>query len=181
LKYLLKGNVKTMDTGKMNEKTFLCVCGFGFDAFIAHKFAVAGKRGRATYAKIVYREVFKYKSLFIKYRVGEMACEENTFVLSVANGAQFGNSIFINPLANEFDGKLNLTVIKPFPRRRIWPILLAMRFGRTQRLKEFKQFQAGEFAVQSPSEYAHIDGEPIEIQGEQKISIMPASLKILIC
>lgn len=179
LRHLLGAQIKTMDTGKMNEKTFLCVCGFGFDAVTAHKFSTAGKRGKGTYVRVVSRELFGYQPEAVKFEAGGKVHEEKAFMLSVANGPQFGNNIFINPTANMFDGKLNLTLVKPFPRWRIAPILTAMRLGRTHRLREFMQFSDEKFIVHPASPWAHIDGEPVEISGPQEIKVLPASLKIL--
>jgi diacylglycerol kinase (ATP) len=125
------------------------------------------------------KELFGYKPDVIRFEVDGKTHEEKIFMLSVANGPQFGNNVFINPLANVFDGKLNLTVIRPFSRLRIAPILTSMRLGRTHRIREFTQYTGTRFKVQPSNTWAHIDGEPVEINGEQTIEIVPQSLKIL--
>jgi YegS/Rv2252/BmrU family lipid kinase len=179
LKNLLKATEKKIDVGKMNDHVFLCCCGFGFDALIAHKFANAAKRGFSTYAKIVYKEIFKFSPIKIEFTVGDKKYTEKVFMLLVANAPQFGNNIYINPLANLSDGALNLTWISPFPNRRIISILWAMRLKNTHRIREFQQRLNDKFTIHPASELAQIDGEPIIVNGLQNIQILNDALKVL--
>jgi diacylglycerol kinase family enzyme len=101
------------------------------------------------------------------------------FMLLVANAPQFGNNIYINPLANLSDGALNLTWISPFPNRRIISILWAMRLKNTHRIREFQQRLNDKFTIHPASELAQIDGEPIIVNGLQNIQILNDALKVL--
>lgn len=53
--------VHQLDYGVINEHPFFCTCGMGFDAFISHKFAEAGKRGPITYVENVLKAGLNYK------------------------------------------------------------------------------------------------------------------------
>ena len=53
--------IHELDYGIINGHPFFCTCGMGFDAFVSHKFAEAGKRGPITYVENVLREGLKYK------------------------------------------------------------------------------------------------------------------------
>ena len=56
-----RAEIHELDYGMINGHPFFCTCGMGFDAFVSHKFAEAGKRGPITYVENVLREGLKYK------------------------------------------------------------------------------------------------------------------------
>nr|ALS90992.1 TIGR00147: lipid kinase, YegS/Rv2252/BmrU [uncultured bacterium] len=60
IKALNSGHPVMIDTAKINEKAFLGVAGIGFDAHIAHKFALFGKRGFFSYCQVAAKEFFLY-------------------------------------------------------------------------------------------------------------------------
>ncbi|MBW3670096.1 MAG: acylglycerol kinase family protein, partial [Acidobacteria bacterium] len=43
--------IDTIDVGRIGDDVFLGVCGVGFDAVVAHRFAAAGTRGIETYIR----------------------------------------------------------------------------------------------------------------------------------
>ena len=51
-----RNEIHELDYGIINGHPFFCTCGMGFDAFVSHKFAEAGKRGPITYVENVLRE-----------------------------------------------------------------------------------------------------------------------------
>jgi diacylglycerol kinase family enzyme len=67
------GRIIKIDTATINDQLFVNVAGVGFDASVAKKFAVAGKRGFSTYLRITTSSYKDYepkqytRSLTVKY------------------------------------------------------------------------------------------------------------------
>ena len=55
-----EAEIHLLDYGIINDHPFFCTCGMGFDAFISHKFAEAGKRGPITYVENVLKGGLQY-------------------------------------------------------------------------------------------------------------------------
>src|SRR6185312_2179784 len=53
-----KMNTRVIDTATMNDEEFIAVCGTGYDAEVANKFAESPKRGFFTYVKIAISNYF---------------------------------------------------------------------------------------------------------------------------
>ena len=49
LQVINAGKTDYFDYGVINDQSFFCTCGMGFDAYVSLKFAESGKRGLATY------------------------------------------------------------------------------------------------------------------------------------
>ena len=58
---LNKGTIQTIDTGSLNDRLFLSVCGLGFDAHVSREFDNFGSRGLLSYVWISFKEFFKYR------------------------------------------------------------------------------------------------------------------------
>src|ERR1700739_2282313 len=56
------GDVRTIDSGLINDKNFFCTSGIGFDAHIGKLFVTSKKRGLSSYFKITTRELFNYRA-----------------------------------------------------------------------------------------------------------------------
>ena len=108
-------NVTRIDTAKIDDHYFANVAGVGFDALVAHEFAIFGKRGFTSYVKVTAKELIKYKPLSVNLTTDGVRHKVKAFLLSIANGSQFGNNACIAPRASMKDGKLNITILKNFP------------------------------------------------------------------
>jgi diacylglycerol kinase family enzyme len=102
------------------------------------------------------------------------------FLLSIANGSQYGNNAFIAPEADSSDGFLELVIVKSmkgwqaisFPYRLFTKKL---KNGAGIEVKRFKKLEV----ITSYAE-GHVDGEPIDLVDENRVEIVPKSLKILV-
>jgi diacylglycerol kinase (ATP) len=110
----LHGSDHLIDVGVIDGHSFVNVAGVGFDAHVAAAFAAIGRarRGLLKYGSIVASELWRYES-----RVYEIALEAEgvtrppitraAFLLSFANGSQWGNGAIIAPDARLDDGLLD--------------------------------------------------------------------------
>lgn len=115
-----------IDYCKANDIPFFCTCGLGFDAEISKKFADSKIRGGATYLAKAVEEYFKYKgeSYVIKSEGEEI--NEEAFIIACGNAAQYGNNAYIAPYASICDGKIDITIIKPFTIFEALPLTLLL-------------------------------------------------------
>jgi len=93
--------VRAIDVGKINNKYFFNVAGFGFDGKIAKLFAQSKKRGMIKYAQLVLREFVRSKSQQFSVELENgTVISDSALMLSMANASEFGNGFSISPLSN---------------------------------------------------------------------------------
>jgi len=102
----------TIDTIQLNEETFVNVAGVGFDAHIGWEFAKFGKRGLLSYIKLILRELPKYKAQDFELIIDGKSIHQKAFLISFANGSQWGNNAHIAPLADAADGFMDIAILK---------------------------------------------------------------------
>lgn len=181
IELLNKNSAFLIDTGLINNNFFLNVAGVGFDALIGYRFAHAGTRGFSTYFKTTIKELFNYKPKTYFIQTDSQEINTKAFLISFANGSQWGNNAFIAPGAKLNDGLLNISILKPFPWFQI-PIIAFQIF--TQNLRNSKyylQIPASSCQVKIDSEeMIHFDGEPLTYQKNLDVTLHPKSL-LLFC
>ena len=106
---------QAIDYGLINKTPFFCTCGVGFDALIGDKFAQCKGRGLTNYVKTTIREYFNYKPEMYQITIDdERTIKRQAFLITFANGSQYGNNAYIAPHADICDGKLDICIISPF-------------------------------------------------------------------
>ena len=177
-----KNTVHTLDYGKLNDKPFFCTCGVGFDAFLAHKFAEAGKRGFATYIEKSLTDGLRYKSETYEIRVDDGEPRQlDAFVIACANATQYGNNAMIAPQASMKDGLIDVVVIKPFPMIESGLVATQLFHGTLQNNSHVESFQARKIEISRQQEGpVHCDGEPFISGAELTIEIVPLAIDIVV-
>lgn len=171
-----------IDAGMANSRPFFCTAGIGFDAHIGRKFAMSTTRGFNTYVRTVLQEFLQYKSHTYSIQVDQdPAINIEAFSITFANAAQFGNNAYISPEADISDGKLDLCLIKKYPKR--VGLHLGMRlFNKTIHKSRYMTIRKIESAVVNctDADCFHLDGEFLLLDGELKLEIIPQCLNILV-
>lgn len=111
----LQAPERRIDVGEIDGRPFVNIAGVGFDAHVAAAFASLGRarRGLVRYGAIVARELWRYDSrhytLALTLGEGAPCAPEGctAFLLSFANGSQWGNGALIAPAASLDDGLLD--------------------------------------------------------------------------
>lgn len=173
-------NAIQMDTVLVNEKSFLGVGGYGFDAVIAKKFDTHSRRGLRGYIYLIIREFFKYNPINVSIDLDGKVKTLPVVLCTVANSSQFGNGFTVSPDSDVTDGKIELMVLKPFS---IWsaPSIIYrffMKKSNKSRFTEITSFKKGKLKLSR--KIAHYDGEPSEVKEVLNISVVPRSLNILV-
>jgi diacylglycerol kinase family enzyme len=169
-----------IDVIEINDKICLNVAGIGLDSFVAHSFSNLKLRGFLPYIWLTSRTFLQLRPFHVTLKFGEEIISEKLFVLTIANTRQFGNNAFIAPKARPNDGKIDLVLIKPFPK--IFGLLFVIRLF-TKRINHSKyvtHIQTDkEITIRTGESRFHIDGEPLEIFGEVIVRIKKEPLKVL--
>lgn len=169
-----------MDTVLVNDKSFLGVGGYGFDALIAQKFEKHHRRGLRGYISLIIREFFKYNPINVSIDLDGKVKTLPVVLCTVANSSQFGNGFTVSPKSDVTDGEIELCILKPF---RIWflPSIMYRFFSKSSHKSRFSEVISFKKAkLKLSNKMAHYDGEPIEVREELNISVVPHSLNILV-
>jgi YegS/Rv2252/BmrU family lipid kinase len=170
-----------IDAGIMADRPFFNVAGIGFDAHIARLFNErgAGRRGRWPYVTIGVREGCVYRSDEYRVRLGGEALRLRAFLISFANGREFGMGARIAPQAALDDGLLDATVVaERGVVARFWDArhLAFGAVGRAPRVT-VRTVEAATVEADGPIEY-HVDGEPGIANRRVDVRVVPGALKV---
>lgn len=170
----------SIDTIQLNNETFINVAGVGFDAHIGWEFAKFGKRGFSSYLKVIIREFPKFKAQDYELIINGTSLHKKAFLISFANGSQWGNNAHIAPLADVADGLMDIAILKNFS---FWNVISIgyKLFRKTIHLSpHLETIKTKEVLVKQTNTIAHIDGEPIEVGHSISIKVNPLSLRVII-
>ncbi len=184
---ILNGADRAIDVGEIDGHLFVNVAGVGFDAHIAQAFAAIGRarRGLLRYGAIVIRELRRYQShtytLALDPLDGNRAPDRThrAFLLTFANGRQWGNGAIIAPSAELDDGVLEAVVVEDLGRVAVLRAIPRLFRGTiaaapgvsTSRIHRAIVTGAG------PLVY-HADGEPHVGGLSLQVSIRPCALRL---
>lgn len=174
------GKYIKMDTVKVNNRSFIGIGGYGFDAVVAKEFDKGKKRGLLGYVLTVIREFFKYNPLNVSIDIDGKVKSLPVMLCTVANSSQFGNGFTVSPESDVTDGELELCILKPFS---IWSApSIAYNFFRkkAQKAKFGEVIRFKKARIKLSKKIAHYDGEPIDVTDELRVSVVPKSLNILV-
>lgn len=176
-----KAQTMDIDVIDINDKLCLNVAGIGLDSFVAHSFNDLKLRGFLPYVALTFKTFWQLRPIPVTITIGgEEVINEKLFVLTIANTRQFGNNAFIAPLARPDDGKIDLVLIKPFPKILGTLFIIRLFTKRINRSKYVRHIQTEKEVVITTNETRyHIDGEPVTFSGEISVKIRREALKVL--
>ena len=181
LKDINKKESLNIDIIEINNNLCLNVAGIGLDSFVAHSFDRLKTRGFWSYIGVTFVNFVKLRPFHVKIMIGGYeVVSEDLFVLTVANTRQFGNNAFIAPDAVPNDGKMDIVIIKPFPKI-LAPLFIYRLF--TKKMKDSRYVSHlktdKEVIIRTDEKRFHIDGEPVKISGDVIVRIKRNALKVL--
>lgn len=181
LKIINKLHRKNIDAGMANDQFFLNVAGAGFDAHVSWMFANAPKRGFWSYTKITLNEFAKYNPQSYELIVDGKLITRDAFIICVANGSQYGNNAYIAPHANLDDGLFDISILKPF-RIHQMPVIGMEMFLKKYNNSRYVDTLRGENIIikRAHDGVFNIDGEPVMMDKDIHIKILPEALKVIV-
>lgn len=188
LDIIFSGKASPTDGFYINEHFACMLCGLGFDAKVAHDFALQSKRGLATYVKEVVRNFFRAKTYSFEIVIKEKTFPVEAYFISIANSNQFGNNFTIAPRASLSDGLLDIVIVSK--QGKLSWILQTLKQVRGKNKvvpesladgkKEVIYFQTESLTIKNLSGAPlHIDGDPAETQDEIMIRINKKCFRLL--
>jgi YegS/Rv2252/BmrU family lipid kinase len=171
----LRAEPRRIDLGEIDGHLFVNVAGIGIDAYVAAQFndTTNIRRGLLGYARITGRALLTYAPT--DYRITADAADgprrvSRAVLVSVANGAQYGNNARIAPHARFDDGLLDLVVVEELSRLRTLAQVPRLFNGTAERVPgcTITRIRSAVIEADTPITY-HVDGEPV--LGGARISV----------
>lgn len=175
-----KQRVSAIDSGCINDIPFFNMAGMGFDALISSRFAQEDFRGPLGYMKTVLSEISHYKPLNYIISIDGQVYDREAFMVSIANSPQYGNDAYISPEASVRDGLLDVCIVKPF-HWVLFPKMIYHLFSKTADKTEYVEIIQGKHIQieRSRLEEVHVDGEPLQLERDLNITVLPNSLQVI--
>jgi diacylglycerol kinase family enzyme len=184
---LLHGTPQPTDAFEVNDQFACMLCGIGFDAAVARRFALQKKRGLFTYARLTLQEYLHFKPEQFSIRAGTLALDTAAYMVTVANSNQFGNNVTIAPMASLTDGLLDVVVVKKQPRWML-PVSLLRQVGGGFKMHKSGAVARGQHVVYTQAAGlqltctrpmpVHIDGDPAGMHTSLKIKMLPGAFTL---
>lgn len=173
--------IESIDYGIIDGHPFFCTCGIGFDAQISYSFAGSKSRGLLTYVEKVIKEAVTYKPEGYSLEIDGEKVETCAYIITCANAAQWGNNVYIAPLASVQDGLLDITVITDLNAIEL-PILAAQLIdGRLAANRNVRMYKCQQVTVRRAKDgVAHCDGDPFIMGSELNVNIVKDGLKVIV-
>ena len=167
LDFILTHPARPVNTGVMNDRFFMNVCGAGFDVMVLDYALDAKKRlsGIWPYLYGVIRAIKTFKPFQMHIEVDENTVLDGKYMIcSIANGRYIGGGIPIAPLADVTDGVFDVFVVDAVPRWQIPFYLPSLMMGKLYKHKIAHRYLSPACALASPGMRLNLDGEILPIE-----------------
>jgi YegS/Rv2252/BmrU family lipid kinase len=185
LEIIFAGEAAAVDGFMINNRFSCMLSGIGFDAQVAHEFALEKTRGLGTYVKVSARNFFKAAPYRFVISGPSGRREMEAFFISIANANQFGNQFTIAPRARLNDGLIDIVVVRRMNKLQLLiAVMHQLRFGDVREglfgKENILYFQAGNIRIENPGlAPLHIDGDPAETSASFDVEIVREAFRLL--
>lgn len=178
-----EGKSRAIDVGRLEDRFFLNVAGFGFDiAVIEDSWTVRYLGGDLLYLYCALRQLFAFPGFPVEIEVdGRALGRRELLMLVFANGRIFGGGFRIAPQADLCDGRFEMLAFRNMGLLKRLSLLVRLLRGRHQGAPEVESVAGRSFTLrfETPPAY-EIDGEWIRAQSRQlRIESLPRALEVL--
>lgn len=180
LDMILNGTARKIDTGTVNDRFFLNVCGTGFDVTVLD-YAESEKekhRGLTPYFLGLIKAIFHYKSVCLDLSVDGVQEKGLYLICSIANGQYIGGGIPICPAADIEDGKLDLVLIRNIHRWQIPFYLPGLMMSKDLSFRITRHRKVSEIIIRGQNLRINIDGDIVSMD-HAVFRINPGSLYLV--
>ena len=174
--------IVAIDTGTANGHAFFNVMGLGFDAEVSRRVNRLTHRGLAAYVRTGLAAFIRHRAEQVTVSDGNGTCETlDTFLVSVGNSDQYGNSARFAPGARVDDGLLDLVAVRPTGWLGAGPLVARLFLGSFDRSPQVRRLRGPRFVIRRPSPgLIHTDGETHDTAATVEIAIRPRSLRLVV-
>lgn len=188
LDLIFKGNAFTTDALEVNGKFACMLIGLGFDAAVATEFAKSKSRGLKTYVKEILKQFFGAPFYSFTITVNNKRFQTKSFLISIANGNQYGNNFKIAPFASLTDGLADIVIVN---RQSKWGLLQRIAGQITGHSKfvdaeninpasPLLHFRSASITIENNNSAPfHIDGDPVSTPSKVDVKVIPNAYLLL--
>lgn len=177
---------RRIDVGRLNGGLFLNVAGTGFDAAVGAAFQKAGRAGKRRgflgYLKLSLTEVLGYRSQALVIEANGEAIELRPFLVTFANGPQYGSGAVINPGAKLDDGTLEIVSFDDV--RSLLDLVAAaprLFLGGIHKTPRYRRLSTSRATVRAGAPLViHRDGDPADAAERIEVELVPGALEIVV-
>jgi diacylglycerol kinase (ATP) len=183
LQLIVSNKQRAIDVGYANEHLFLSNAGVGFDALIAEQFRHNTKRGLSGYAKLVLKSFNSYEPAAYNVEIDGESFQTKAFLLTVANGNQFGYEFKLAPKASVFDGQLDICIMPPVGIMSLLPVSIFSLMGNIDHTRYIKHYTGKDIIIRSSElQYLQVDGDavPLSEKGVVRIRIQTQAINLVV-
>jgi diacylglycerol kinase (ATP) len=179
-----EGRVRRIDAGRVEDKYFLNILGFGFDiAVIEDSWSVRWLQGDLVYLYCALRQLRRFPGFPVEIEVdGAPPTRQELLMLVIANARVFGGGFQIAPEASLDDGRLDAMAFANMGFFRRLGVLSALMKGRHTASSEVTALRAARYRLrfERPPAY-ETDGEWNQARAAQlTIEAAPGALPVLV-
>ena len=181
------GKSEWTDAFTVNDQFACMLCGLGFDAQVAHDFALDKKRGLITYVKKIITNFFVARPYPFVLKINDKTIKLAAFFISIANSNQFGNNFTIAPKASLTDGLLDVVIVTEQTKLNLvlQTLMQVSGFNQLQKGETIDKntsvvyFQTNNIEITNPAlAPLHIDGDPAGSIKKIEIKVQPKSFQL---
>lgn len=170
LDLILNRPARPVNSGVINNRFFINVCGTGLDV-CALDYAEKAKKvvhGILPYLYGVLCAIFTYNPVQMHIEIGDdLVMDGKYMVCSIANGRFFGGGIPIAPQAALTDGMLDVLVVDAVPRWKLPAYLVMLLMGKLTKCKVAHSFLTTHCKLSCSGMRLNLDGEIIPMKSAE--------------
>ena len=175
---------RRIDVGLLNGLPFLNVAGTGFDATVSRAFHDSGRRGGRRglfgYVRLSLREMRRYRAPRVVIETDAGTYEARPFLLTFANGPQYGSGAVINPGGKLDDGQLEIVIIEEGPLAGLIANSPRLFLGGIDRIPGYRRLNVTRATVTAGEGIAvHRDGDPANETTRVDVTLEPRALTVV--
>ncbi len=179
------GQTRRIDLGRVADRYFALMAGFGFDAAVVRDVALPVKEliGPAAYALATLSALSKYRSTSVRLKLDGEEIASEAFVVVVANASSYAyRQIKMTPFASLDDGWLDVCVFERAPSDRVGFVtqIMALLARRHLRDPRVRYYRARHIEISSePPIRGQIDGDVFQ-DTPVTIEVVPQALTVFV-
>lgn len=181
LQLITTGRIRAIDSLDIHGHTVFHLADLGFNARIVKIFCEGETRGPGSYARIAFQEYLKFEPHHYKIITEQETFEGPAFMLTIANANAFGSNATINPEGIVDDGFFEICLLEPFPKTAALGILINLYTDTIQKSVYSRVLKCRQATIyKQPDDEIQIDGEPVDLGDEIRVTLNQRSLRILV-
>jgi len=182
LKVLLRGNIKGVDVGKVEDNYFVNAFGIGFDAEVAaNSKSIRFLNGLPRYILAIMKTLLNLKAHKVKLEINDEIIDRSILLVSIGNGVSAGGGFLLTPNAVIDDGVYDICIIRSLKVLKIFRLLPAVIKGEHINYEEVEIKQGSKIRIRTDQPIpVYYDGEMPVLKNplDFTIELLPKKIQV---